>query len=146
VTGIVVDTSAIMAVLLGEPDRTTFHEILLATAPIMSTATRVELSCTALSRFGPERLPLVDDLLGSYEIRFEPVDDAQMKAALAAAAVYGRGRRAAPAVLNYGDLFSYALAKTRNMPLLYKGEDFAATDIVSALSIVRTAINGASES
>src|SRR4051794_1225506 len=99
-TAIVVDTSAIMAVLLGEQDRAAFDEILLATAPIMSVATRVELNCAAMSRFGPERLPLVNDVLDSYEIRFEPVDDAQMKVALTAAAAYGRGRRANPAVLN----------------------------------------------
>jgi ribonuclease VapC len=145
-TPIVVDTSAIMAVLLAEPDRTTFHEILLATAPVMSMATRVELSCTALGRFGPDRLHLVDELLESYEVRFEPVDEAQMKAAITAAAAYGKGRRAAPAVLNYGDLFSYALAKTWNLPLLYKGDDFAGTDIISALTMVRTVDGGTSAS
>ena len=47
---------------------------------------------------------------------------------------YGKGRGAEPAVLNYGDLFSYALAKARDLPLLYKGDDFARTDVRSALA------------
>jgi ribonuclease VapC len=52
---------------------------------------------------------------------------------LGASAQFGRGRAAHPAALNFGDLFSYALAKTRNLPLLYKGDDFRQTDVVSAL-------------
>jgi len=54
--------------------------------------------------------------------------------AIAAAVAFGRGRGAPPAVLNYGDLFSYALAKALDLPLLYKGQDFAATDVRPALA------------
>ena len=63
-----------------------------------------------------------------------PLDERQAEIALAAMDRYGKGRGAEPAVLNYGDLFSYALAKARDLPLLYKGDDFARTDVRSALA------------
>jgi ribonuclease VapC len=133
VTGIVVDASAVIAVYLKEADRHRYHDVLIRTEPVMSCATRLEIAAALLSRRGRSALARVDTLMSDYDIRFEPVDLHQTLIGLDALARYGRGRREPPAVLNYGDLFAYALAKSRDLPLLYKGTDFAQTDIRSAL-------------
>ncbi len=76
----------------------------------------------------------MEGLLADYGIETVPVslgDVAQLRHAVLA---YGKGRRAEPAVLNFGDIFGYALAKRLRVPLLFKGEDFAATDLKGALS------------
>ena len=75
-----------------------------------------------------------EGLLSDLGILSVPFDEQQADIALAAMDRYGKGRGAEPAVLNYGDLFSYALAKARDLPLLYKGDDFARTDVRSALA------------
>src|SRR4051812_39665926 len=114
-----------MAVLLREADYATYHEALLAIAPLMSVATTVEIASVSLRKFGSPGLARARRVLDDYEIVFSPVDDLQTSIALDALADYGRGRRRPPAILNYGDLFSYALAKARDLPMLYKGDDFA---------------------
>lgn len=125
-----------MAILLNEPDQASFHNALLSTAPIISMATCIELGFTVLRRIGPGSVPVLATLLEDYEVEFVPVDAAQADLALEAMLTYGKGRGRPPAVLNYGDLFSYALAKARGLPLLYKGDDFAQTDIPSALTML----------
>jgi len=133
VTSFVTDTSAILAVLNDEADalgfKTAFHE---ADAVLISTATLLEASCVVRSeRFaqGNERLKALVDLLALTSVAF---DDAQLRLAQAAYASYGRGS-GHRAGLNLGDCFSYALAKSRNLPLLFKGDDFIHTDIPPAL-------------
>lgn len=129
----VTDTSAIVVVLNDEPDtldfKKAFHE---ADAVFVSSATLFEASCVVRSeRFvrGGERLEALVDLLALTSVAF---DDAQLRLAQAAYARYGRGI-GHPAGLNMGDCFSYALAKSRNLPLLFKGDDFVHTDIEPAL-------------
>jgi ribonuclease VapC len=130
----VVDTSALVAILLEEPEEPAFQEFLLEAQALISAATAVELCRVAMARLGPAAVPPAKALLLDYEIEIVPVTELQVEIALQAMLAYGRGRSMAPAVLNFGDLFSYALAKELNLPLLYKGGDFAATDIEPALA------------
>lgn len=132
-TSFVVDTSAIIAVLNDEPDahlfKEQFHE---ADSVLVSFATLFETSCVmANERFpdGGERLAALVELLDMTPVAF---DDIQLRQARAAYASYGRGS-SHRASLNMGDCFAYALAKTRNLPLLFKGNDFIHTDIQPAL-------------
>jgi len=129
----VVDTSALIAVLLAEPG----HESLLtllaeADDPLISAATLVEASIVMQAKTGEQGVVDLDELLGLSAVRCVAVDRAQAYLAREAFARYGKGR--APAGLNYGDCFAYALAKAAGSPLLFKGSDFAQTDLASALS------------
>lgn len=130
-TPVVVDTSVIVAILLNEPEWFLFNRILVLTDPVMSVATRVELEQVARSRLGDGGRARVNALLDQYVVSFIPVDERQMTIALDGARRYGRGAR--PMILNYGDLFSYALATARDLPLLFKGDDFGRTDVRVAL-------------
>ena len=75
----------------------------------------------------------IDRLLALYEVEPVPVDPAQVAVARAGMLAYGKGRAAASAVLNFGDLFAYALAKQLGLPLLFKGDDFVRTDVRPAI-------------
>lgn len=123
-----------MAIALEEHDANRYHDALLTSTPLMGLPTRVELGVAARRRFGQGGMELIEELLSNYGLSFVVWDGEQTMIALAAMERYGKGRGKPPAALNYGDLFSYALAKARNLPLLYKGEDFARTDIRSALA------------
>jgi ribonuclease VapC len=125
----VVDTSALMAIRNGEPEREAFHRLLLEGQPLLSIATLAELTMVWQGRFGPDALTDLDRLLALYEVELLPVSDADMPWLRFAILEFGRGRAEPPAVLNYGDAFSYALAKRLGLPLLFKGDDFAATDV-----------------
>ena len=132
-TSFVTDTSAIIAVLNDEPDalqfKQAFHE---ADSVLVSFATLFETACVAASqRFvdGSKRLEALVDLLDMTPVVF---DDTQLRQASDAYALYGRAS-GHPANLNMGDCFAYALAKSRNLPLLFKGDDFIHTDIRPAL-------------
>jgi ribonuclease VapC len=78
---------------------------------------------------GPPGVAAIERLLAVYRIEPEPVDAAQVGVARDAMLAYGKGRGQEPAVLNFGDLFAYALAKRLGLPLLFKGDDFARTDV-----------------
>jgi ribonuclease VapC len=130
---VAVDTSAVMAVILEEADANLYKEAFLSIRPLMSCATLVELGTVTRRRLGRGGSDRLMRLLAAYDVSFAPVDDQQAELALVAIDRYGKGRGEPPAVLNYGDLFSYALAKARELPLLYKGADFAHTDVRSAL-------------
>ena len=95
----------------------------------MSAPTRLELGIVATNR---NILLTVDEALQAYQIQIEPFTHEQSLLAIAAFSQYGKGRH--PAALNFGDCCAYALAKSMNLPLLYKGNDFAQTDIASALA------------
>lgn len=131
---IVVDSSAIFAIILDEEDGPVFRRVLGDANPIISAATRVEIAQVALRRFGPAGISEAEGVLADYGVRTVPLDEDQSVAAISALIAYGIGRGTPPAVLNLGDSFSYALARTRNLPLLYKGDDFSRTDIRSALA------------
>lgn len=124
----VIDTSALLAILLDEPERRTFNEAIEAAASrVMSAATFVEISIVIESRFGAEGLRDLDLFLERAGIELAAVDTDHAYVARRAFSRFGKGRH--PAGLNYGDCFAYALAMVREEPLLYKGQDFGQTDI-----------------
>jgi ribonuclease VapC len=125
----VIDTSALLAILLDEPERRAFNEVIeAAESRGMSVATLVELSIVIESRFGAEGLRDLDLFVQHAGIELVPVDLEQAQLARRGFSRFGRGRH--PAGLNYGDCFAYALAVVRGEPLLFKGDDFAHTDVV----------------
>ncbi len=124
----VIDTSALLAILQDEPERRVFNEAVeAADTRSVSVASFVEVSIVIDSRYGPDGVRDFDLLLSKAEIQLVPVDSEQAFLARQAFRQYGRGRHAAS--LNFGDCFSYALAKSLGEPLLFKGEDFARTDL-----------------
>ena len=127
----VVDTSALLAILLGEEDAEQIGILIAGTAePLVSAVAVVEFGMIALSRRGFSAAD-VERRLQDWGLIILPVTALSARLALAAFARYGRGRH--PAKLNFGDCFAYALAKERDLPLLFKGNDFALTDIARAL-------------
>jgi ribonuclease VapC len=126
---IVVDTSALVAVVFGEPERGAFVQRMeQAERVLVGTVTVVETRMVVSGRRGPRGVVLLDELFRLPMIDIVAVGVAEMDAAYAAFVLYGRGS-GHPAGLNFGDVFSYALAKVRGLPLLFKGDDFARTDI-----------------
>ena len=133
---IVADTSAFMAILLKESDRDNYRQALLeADKVLISAATAVEIHIVVTVRLGAEGILLLDRLLTQPLFEIIPVDREQMLLANQGYERFGKGRH--PAKLNYGDLFSYALAKHHNLPLLFKGNDFSRTDIAAYLEKAR---------
>ena len=133
---IVLDTSALVAILLGEPASLRIRER-LASDPerVMSVASYVEAGTVIAGRLGSRATAAPRDLdivLGEAGIRLLAVDEDQAHIALEARIRYGRGFGSA-AKLNYGDCFAYALARALDAPLLYIGDDFTHTDVKSAL-------------
>jgi ribonuclease VapC len=127
----VIDTSALLAILQDEPERRRFNEAIEAAAVRrMSVATFVEVSIVIEARHGAEGLRDLDLFIERAGIELVAVDVEQGKAARLAFSRFGKGRH--PAGLNYGDCFSYALATQLGEPLLFKGEDFPQTDIIPA--------------
>ncbi len=124
----VIDTSALLAILQDEPERRVFNEAVeAADTRSVSVASFVEVSIVIDSRYGPDGVRDFDLLLSKAEIQLVPVDSEQAFLARQAFRQYGKGRHAAS--LNFGDCFSYALSKSLGEPLLFKGEDFAKTDL-----------------
>lgn len=129
---IVADTSAIIAIVFAEPEREAFIDVILrAQRVLVSTVSVVEARMVVHGRRGERAVVLVDDLLRLPMFELIPPGIAEMDAAHAAFVAFGRGSEH-PAALNFGDVFGYALAKVRGLPLLYKGADFSETDIASA--------------
>lgn len=127
---LVVDSSAVMACCLGEIGYEKLEKLLTGrTQLLMSAPTRLELGIVSLNRRIQMR---VDEAVQSYQILVEPFTHAHAELAITAFTTYGKGRH--PAALNFGDCCAYALAKSLNLPLLYKGSYFAQTDIASALA------------
>ncbi|MFO1036912.1 MAG: type II toxin-antitoxin system VapC family toxin [Geminicoccaceae bacterium] len=126
---IVVDTSALVAVLFGEKNGDRYAQALARSTPAISAGTLIELLRVVTLRRTEAMRAEVQALLGTFEIEVVPVDAAQVDHATEGHLRFGKGRSAPPAVLNFGDLFAYALARQLDAPLLFKGEDFAATDV-----------------
>ena len=125
------DTSALIAVLTEESDAETFSEAIEQDGNVLvSAATAVEFLIVALGK-GEDVHRRAIAMLQSSDIEVVPLDDEQMWAAGEANRRYGKGRH--PAALNFGDTFAYALASVRNLPLLFKGNDFARTDVTPAV-------------
>ena len=127
----VLDTSAIVAILLNEPERHRFIRLIEA-APVrrLSAASRVETTFVIEGRKRAAGRADLDLFLSEAEVEIVPVTLEQVEIACAAFRRYGKGRH--PADLNLGDVFAYALARTTDEPLLFKGNDFARTDIAVA--------------
>jgi ribonuclease VapC len=130
---VVVDTSAVAAIVFGEPDAEALLSVLLASAGDIqiSAATLVEVGIVVESRQGAEASADLGMLLDRLGVVTTPFDHDQAQVALAAWRRFGRGRH--PANLNLGDCFAYALTKVSAGSLLFKGSDFAQTDVVSAI-------------
>jgi ribonuclease VapC len=124
----VVDTSAVVAVLLNEPERIPFLKKLAhAKSRHISAVSYMEAGMVLTSHFGGSAEQALEEMLREAGIVIAPVNGTQARLALTAFRQYGKGRH--PAGLNFGDCFSYALAKDCGEPLLFKGFDFAKTDI-----------------
>jgi ribonuclease VapC len=129
---IAVDTSALIAIAFDEPERAAFVDIVRASGDaLVSTVSVVEARMVVHARRGQRAVVLFDDLLRLPPFRLVAPEPAEMDAAYAAFVAFGRGS-GHPAELDFGDVFSYALAKVRGIPLLFKGSDFALTDIARA--------------
>ena len=114
-----------------EPDYVVFHNTILRHRPaLVSAATAVEFLIVASGK-GDGAYQAAIDMLGGQEIVIVPVDHEQALIAGEAHRRYGRGRP--PVALNLGDTFAYALASIRDLPLLFKGNDFAQTDVTPAV-------------
>ncbi len=132
---IVIDTSALVAIAFAEPEREAFSQIIQnAGKALISTVSVVETRMVVHGRRGQRAVILVDDLLRLPMFELVAPGPAEMDAAYAAFVAYGKGSGHL-AGLNFGDVFSYALAKVRGLPLLYKGDDFAQTDIGGASAV-----------
>lgn len=129
----VVDTSALLAILQEEPDAAAYAQAIAeADPPLISAASLVEAGIVVLNRHGPRGLRKMNGLIQEAGFRVESVTAQHAYQALEAYAAFGKGRKT-KAGLNYGDCFSYALAKLTGLPLLFKGGDFRETDLASAL-------------
>jgi ribonuclease VapC len=128
----VIDTSAIIAILLDEPEQNVFKRILAAeAATAMSVMTFYEASIVlAGKKRTPDAARMVDDFVRDLSVDVAAATTEDAAAAREAYFRYGRGYH--PAGLNLAECFAYALARTRNEPLLFKGDDFSKTDIVPA--------------
>ncbi len=127
----VLDTSALVAVLFDEPERHEFvRRIAAARRRLISSATLVESSIVVESRRGEVAGRELDLFLHRAMVQTVAVDEEQVQLARAAWRRYGKGRH--PVGLNFGDVFAYALARASGEELLFKGDDFARTDIVAA--------------
>jgi ribonuclease VapC len=127
----IVDTSALMAIILGEDERPVFEELILAVPAVaMSVVSTVETTIALRARRRDADAARLADLLATLRIEVCGVDLQQGMLASEAFTRFGRGRNAAR--LNFGDCFVYALAKSRADPLLFKGDNFRKTDLMAA--------------
>ena len=133
---IVVDSSAVVAILFGEPAADALLDRLLADPQrIMSVASYVETGTVLAGRQRRDRMRAIDDLdsfLDATGIVLAAVDEYQARLAVHARIKFGRGMGNG-GVLNFGDVFSYALARTHAAPLLFTGDAFGTTDVIPAL-------------
>jgi ribonuclease VapC len=124
----VLDTSAVLAILQNEPERRQFNEAIeTADTRSLSTASFVECSMILESRYGADGVRDLDLFIAKAQVSLVPVDEEQANLARRAFRKYGKGRH--PAGLNFGDCFSYALSRALEEPLLFKGNDFPQTDV-----------------
>jgi ribonuclease VapC len=131
---IVLDTSALIALLLKEPDAELIASTLVSAAAIrMAAPNWLEVAMVAMSRRGIDGYQQLQQILERLQVEIVASDRVNAEIAFQAWVQYGKGRH--PAGLNYGDCFAYALAKQRGEALLYKGNDFSKTDIQSALTL-----------
>lgn len=125
----VIDTSALLAILLSEPEALVFtKEIAAADRRVVGAPTLVEATAVMLARKGRQGVIALDALLSRLGIEVAPMSTEAAEFAREAYSRYGKGV-GSPGVLNYGDVLSYGVARAEDQPLLFKGEDFSRTDI-----------------
>ena len=130
----IIDTSALIAILLDEPEREAYERAIARDFdPRISAATYVETGIVVDSRRDPMRSRFLDSFLAVAEVAIQPFTAEQAIIAREAYRDFGKGS-GHPANLNYGDCLSYALAKAFDEPLLYKGDDFTHTDVRRAVA------------
>lgn len=128
----VIDTSALLTILFAEKDAERFEEAIAEdSVRLISAATVLETAIVVEARLGEAGGREFDLLLHKAEIDVVGVVADQVEVARQAYRRFGKGRH--PAGLNFGDCFSYALSKTSGEPLLFKGDDFARTDVEAAM-------------
>ena len=127
-SGLVIDTSAAIAILMGEPGGNVLLGRLASAEPrLMSTGTLVELGLVLEAKIGSGAPGILDRFLRDTGIDVRALERSHVDRALEGWRRFGRGRHAAR--LNLGDLFAYALAAGTGLPVLCTGDDFAATDV-----------------
>jgi len=127
----VIDSSALLAIFLEEPDASVYvSAIVNDRRRLISAATLAEASIVAIRRREPDPIVALDTLTTRLRLVVIPVDHEQALLARDGFRRFGKGRH--PAGLNFGDCFAYALAKQREEPLLFKGNDFSQTDVAVA--------------
>src|SRR5258706_9630201 len=130
----IIDSSALVAILRAEPDAARFAQALNdATQRRLSAVSFVETAIVIDGSRSPVASRALDDLIRDTRIVIEPVTEAQARLAREAYRDFGRGS-GHPARLNFGDCFAYALAHATGEPLLFKGADFTRTNVKSALA------------
>lgn len=128
----VIDASALLAILLDEPEQESFIDVIAESEdPVISAATLLEASMVMESRAGTPGVVKVDEFLAAAGVRTIAVDAMQASLALEGFHRYGKGRSAA--ALNFGDCFAYGLARAQGRPLLFKGDDFRQTNVEPAV-------------
>jgi len=128
----VIDTSALIAILNREPERDTFLLAIENADRVSISALSVyETKLVAMARLGQQGLIELEQLIEAFAFTVVPFDRAQADLSAAAYRRFGKGSGTS-ASLNLCDCVAYALAQSLNLPLLYKGDDFAATDVVAA--------------
>jgi ribonuclease VapC len=129
----IVDTSALVVILKREPQQAAFSDLLETEQNVsMSAATYFEACAVIDSLRQPAMSRALDDLIERARIQIEPVTPEQARIARQAYRDYGKGSGHA-AGLNFGDCFSYALARARREPILFRGDDFVHTDLRAAV-------------
>lgn len=128
---IVVDSSAIVAIALNEAESEQFSRVISTNRSLISAPTALETHMVLSGRSSASAIKFMDAFLARHAVELVPFDGDLFAIAQQGFETFGRGRH--PAALNFGDCFAYALAKAHNAPLLYKGDDFALTDIRAAI-------------
>src|SRR5580658_7359526 len=124
----ILDSSAVIAILLGEPEAGAFEETIQRSSRcLMSAASVLECTVVLRKRLGDAGAARLDRFIAEWPVSITAFDLDQLRWARHAVETYGRGQH--PAKLNFGDCFSYALAKSSGEPILFKGTDFSLTDL-----------------
>lgn len=132
---IVADTSAILAVQFDEPERAAFVEVMIASgAVLLSSVSVLEARMVMYGRRGHRGVVALDRFLRDPLFDMVPPGAEELAVAYEGFVAFGKGS-GHPAGLNFGDLFAYALARGRNLPLLFKGDDFSRTDVRNASTV-----------
>ena len=126
------DASALVAILAGEPEADAFIKLLVETPSLLSPLGFWETTVAARRVLGPDGQQSLLALMDALRIEITAAGGETARIAVEAETRFGKRT---PARLNLGDCFAYALAKERNLPLLYKGDDFSRTDIEPALPV-----------